>query len=286
MEYTVIQVEREGRVGIIRLNRPEALNAFNNRMSAEWVHALDAFNDDDGIGAVVFTGNGRGFCAGGDIGGFARQLSGEAPPEPEIQLTHSAWDCEYLATSKPLIAAVNGIAIGGGLTSILWFDRIIASTEARFSMRFVKLGLTPELNSQWLLPRIIGLHNAKEMMLTGRIYSAAEAMKLGLVQDVVEPDRLMPAAIALAAEIAENPLSSLRAIKRNIYQDMLDANVARIEERSTRLFAESRSTIAHREAIGALQERREPRFHDTQHMAALEARAKAAAGSNQAGTLG
>lgn len=277
MDYQAIQVEREGRVGIIRLNRPEALNAFNNRMSAEWVHALDGFNEDDGIGAVVFTGNGRGFCAGGDIGGFARRLSGEEPDEPEIELAHGAWDCEYLANSKPLIAAVNGIALGGGLTSILWFDRIIASTEARFSMRFAKLGLTPELNSQWLLPRIIGLHNAKEMMLTGRIYSAAEALKLGLVQEVVEPEQLMPAAMALAAEIAANPLSSLLAIKRNIYQDMLDANVARIEARSTQLFVDSRSTIAHREAIGALQERREPRFHDPEHMAALEARVKAAA---------
>lgn len=270
MDYQTIEVERQGPVGIVRLNRPTVMNAFNTRMSFEWVHALDAFNDDPTIGAIVFTGNGRAFCSGGDLAGFERTFTGDPDPDADLEMTHGAWDAEYLATSKPLIAAVNGIALGGGLTSILWFDRIIASTEARFSMRFATIGVTPELNSQWLLPQIIGLHNAKEMILTGRIYNAQEALELGLVRQVVEPEDLMPTAIALANEIAGNAPSALRMIKRTIYDDMLDGTLEVTEARSTNLFQESRKTADHREALLALREKREPRYYDPEHMAGVE----------------
>ena len=130
------------------------------------------------------------------------------------------WTPEFLAVEcKPLIAAVNGIALGIGLTSILWYDAIVASTEARFSMRFAAIGLTPEVSSSWMLPRVIGLHNAKEMMLTGRIYSAQDALELGLVRRLVEPDQLLPEAIALGQEIAANPASTLRTVKKMTFDD-------------------------------------------------------------------
>ena len=268
-QYETIEVDRSGRVGIIRLSRPDVLNAFNATMYREWGHAADAFNADPAIGAIVTTGNGRAYSSGADIGGFERTFTGG--PGNQEEGSRSPFDPDRLAASKPLIAAVNGVAVGIGLTSILWFDRIVASTQARFSMRFAAIGLTPELNSQWLLPRLIGLHNAKEMMLTGRIYSAAEAKALGLVRHVVEPDELMPTAIALAAEVAANPIETLRAIKGAIHQDMQLTEMAQTEKRSTALFGESRKTAVHREALLAIRERRAPRFHDAAHMATIEA---------------
>ncbi|MEZ4480076.1 MAG: enoyl-CoA hydratase-related protein [Dehalococcoidia bacterium] len=268
-QYETIEVDRSGRVGIIRLSRPDVLNAFNATMYREWGHAADAFNADPAIGAIVTTGNGRAYSSGADIGGFERTFTGG--PGNQEEGSRSPFDPDRLAASKPLIAAVDGVAVGIGLTSILWFDRIVASTQARFSMRFAAIGLTPELNSQWLLPRLIGLHNAKEMMLTGRIYSAAEAKELGLVRHVVEPDELMPTAIALAAEVAANPIETLRAIKGAIHQDMQLTEMAQTEKRSTALFGESRKTAVHREALLAIRERRAPRFHDAAHMATIEA---------------
>ncbi len=266
--YETIEADRSGRVGIIRLNRPDVLNAFNATMYREWGHAADAFNADPAIGAIVTTGNGRAYSSGADIGGFERTFTGG--PGNQEEGSSSPFQPGRLAASKPLIAAVNGVAVGIGLTSILWFDRIVASTQARFSMRFAAIGLTPELNSQWLLPRIVGLHNAKEMMLTGRIYSAAEAKELGLVRHVVEPDELMPTAIALAAEMAANPIETVRSIKQAIHQDMELTEMDQAERRSTALFNDARKTAVHREALLAIRERRSARFHDAAHMASVE----------------
>ncbi len=267
--FSTIEVEQTGRVGIIRLARPETLNAFNGQMYAEWGDACDAFNADPGIGAIITTGKGRAFSSGADIGGFESTFTGVGA-EREVR-RGSPFTPENLANSKPLIAAVNGLAVGIGLTSILWFDRIIASTQARFSMRFAAIGLTPELGSQWLLPQIIGLQNAKEMMLTGRIYSASDAKELGLVRQVVEPDELMPTAIALAAEIAANPVATLQTIKRSIHENMTrTGELERGWDRSTELFGESRKTAVHREALLAIREKRAPRYHDAEHMAEIE----------------
>ncbi|MBM3139190.1 MAG: enoyl-CoA hydratase [Chloroflexi bacterium] len=263
--FEAIEVEREGRVGIVRWNRPDRLNAFNGTMYAEWIEAYDAFNADPTIGAVVCTGNGRAYSSGADIGGFERTFTGgEAPPQKEAP--HAPFDPWYLANGKPVIAAVNGVAVGIGFTSILWYDVILASTEARFSARFAAIGLTPELSSSWLLPRLIGAQRAKEMMLTGRIWSADEARSLGLVREVVEPDQLMPRAIALASEIAANPEPTLRVIKKMMLDDMLATDFAKVEQRSSDNFAASRQTAEHREALLALRERRPPRYHDTAYM--------------------
>lgn len=270
MSYETIQVEREGRVGIVRWNRPETLNAFNQTMYAEWVEAYDAFNADPSIGAVVTTGNGRAYSSGADIGGFERTFTGGEEPvvrEP----AHAPFDPWYLAEGKPTIAAVNGVSIGIGFTSILWFDTIIASTEARFSARFAAIGLTPELSSSWLLPRLIGLQRAKEMMLTGRIWSAEEARQLGLVREVVEPEELLSRAVALASEIANNPDSSLRVIKRMMMEDLLATDLSTIERRSTENFAAGRKSPEHREALLALREKRPPRYHDDAYMAEVRA---------------
>lgn len=270
MNYETLEVERDGRVGIVRWNRPDRLNAFNSTMYAEWIEAYDAFNADTEIGAVVITGTGRAYSAGADIGGFERSFTGDDAPI-EKKASHPPFDHWYLAEGKPTIAAVNGVAIGIGFTSILWFDNIIASTQARFSARFAAIGLTPELSSSWLLPRLIGVQRAKEMMLTGRIWSAEEAQQLGLVRQVVEPDDLLPTAISQAAEIAANPSTSVSVIKRMMMEDMLTTDLSTVMRRSDDNFAAGRKTAEHREALFALGEKRSARFHDPAHMAEVAA---------------
>lgn len=269
--YETIEVERDGRVGVVHWDRPDTLNAFNNTMYAEWIEAYDAFNADPSIGAVVCTGNGRAYSSGADIGGFERSFTGAAAPV-EKEPPHAAFEPWYMAEGKPTVAAVNGVAIGIGFTSILWYDAIVASTQARFSARFAAIGLTPELSSSWLLPRLIGLQRAKEMMLTGRIWSADEARDLGLVREVVEPDELLPRAMALAAEIAANPEPTLRVIKRMLMEDLLATDLSTIERRSSENFSAGRRSAEHREALFALRDHRPPRYQDEVYMSDLAAR--------------
>ena len=265
-DWQFIEVERDGRVGIIRFNRPDRMNAMGTEIGSEIYHQLEEFNADPDIGAIVTTGNGRAYSSGADL---SARMGGdfERSGEPTV----SPWTPEYLALRcKPLIAAVNGIALGVGITSLLWYDSIVASTEARFSMRFAAIGLTPELGSAWALPRLIGLHNAKQMMLTGKIYSAQEALEFGLVHRLVEPDQLVPEAVALAQEIAANPASTLRTIKELAYNELYSPSYETTDKRSTSTFNAALQTVEHREAIRAFAEKRTPRFHDASHMRGIE----------------
>ncbi len=263
-DWEFIEVAREGRVGIVRFNRPERMNAFGAELAGEIREALEEFNGDPGIGAIVTTGNGRAYSSGADLS--ARMAGDFDRPQQRPPGAHP-WTPEFLAVEcKPLIAAVNGIALGIGLTSILWYDAIVASTEARFSMRFAAIGLTPEVSSSWMLPRVIGLHNAKEMMLTGRIYSAQDALELGLVHRLVEPDQLLPEAIALGQEIAANPASTLRTVKKMTFDDLFAPTLDATEQNSRVEFDAALQTPEHREAVRAFSERRTPRFHDAEYM--------------------
>lgn len=266
-DWEFIEVEREGRVGIIRFNRPDRLNAMGTEIGSEIYYAFEEFNADPDIGAIVTTGNGRAYSSGADL---SARMSGEAESAPR-RPAMSPWVPEYLALRcKPLIAAVNGVAVGVGLTSLLWYDSIIASTQARFSMRFAAIGLTPELGSAWALPRIVGLPNAKEMMLTGKIYNAQEALEFGLVHRLVEPDQLVSEAIALGEEIAANPASTLRTIKEMTYHELFSPSYETTDRRSTSIFNAARETAEHREAVRAFAEKRSPRFHDVDYMRGVE----------------
>ena len=262
-DWEFIEVEREGRVGIVRFNRPDRMNAMGAELGSEVYYALEEFNADPDIGAIVTTGNGRAYSSGADL---SARMGGDFDTTPRAP-TMSPWEPEFLAlTCKPLIAAVNGVALGVGITSLLWYDSIVASTAARFSMRFAAIGLTPELGSAWALPRLIGLHNAKQMMLTGKIYSAQEAFEFGLVHRLVEPDQLLPEAIALAEEIAANPTSTLRTIKEMTYRELFSPSYETTDRRSTSTFNAALETPEHREAIRAFAEKRTPRFHDAERM--------------------
>lgn len=263
-DWEFIEVEREGRVGIVRFNRPERMNALGAELGSEIREAFEEFNADPGIGAIVTTGNGRAYSSGADLS--ARMAGDFDRPQRRPPGAHP-WTPEFLAVEcKPLIAAVNGIALGIGLTSILWYDAIVASTAARFSMRFAAIGLTPEVSSAWMLPQVIGLQAAKEMMLTGRIYSAQEALELGLVNRLVEPDQLLPEAVALGQEIAANPVSTLRTVKRMTFDAMFAPDLETVEHDSRVTFDAALQTPEHREAVRAFVEKRAGRFHDAEYM--------------------
>jgi len=182
--YRQILFEQQGRVGVITLNRPERLNAFTYEMAGEFYDATARCNDDPGIGAIVFTGAGRGFCSGADISGFARGVEEREQATTEDGQRYRGDPARrepisvFFRKAKPIIAAINGPAIGVGLTMTLSMDVRIASDQARFSMRFVRLGITPEAGSTLYLPQIVGIGHALELALSGRIIGADEALKL------------------------------------------------------------------------------------------------------------
>jgi enoyl-CoA hydratase/carnithine racemase len=195
--------------------------------------AIERCNDDSSVGCVVVTGAGRGFCSGADIQGFDRAIEVREEATSEDEKYRASVSDEpraenpaiYLPRSKPVIGAVNGASIGVGLTLTLPMDIRIASEAARFSMRFVRMGITPEVASTLYLPQIVGIQNALEMILTGRIIDAVTALRFGLVSRVVPADQLLPEAIALANEIANNPTDAALVAKKMVHRHMVEQDV-------------------------------------------------------------
>ncbi len=261
--YETILYEPNGRVLVLTLNRPEKLNAWNARMESEFIHALEAASADPGVHAIVVTGAGRAFCAGGDISAWSQDLTAgdrrrQASPllardgSPEVPIT--------LARSKPVIAAINGHAVGIGLTVTLACDIRIASERAQFSARFVKVGLTPECGSTRYLPLVAGIGNALYMALTGRIIDAAEAKERGIVDRVIPHDSLMPEAMVLAEEIASNPPSAVWLAKRLIHENANESDIRRVVTAEGFAIREARRLPDHAEAVQAFVEKRPPNF--------------------------
>ena len=261
MAYDEILTETRGRVGIIRLNRPAKLNAWTDTMSAEIIDAMGAWNDDDGIGAIVLTGEGRAFCAGADIGNFAKRVETNRQGRGEQLHRGGANMTNFIRGSKPTVAAVNGYAVGVGLTMILPCDVRIASTNANLSIRFIKMGLMPELGSTHLLAQLVGLGNATEMCLTGRMVAAEEALRIGLVTAVTEPDDLVATALAKAAEIANNPTRAVMMIKELLRKNPMEDDLDAVMEREGLRDQIARRLPDHAEAVAAFLEKREARFN-------------------------
>lgn len=255
MSYETITYERRDTVALITLNRPERLNAWTPRMASEQANAIRSANDDDNVGAIVMTGNGRGFCAGADVRDtFKSRLDGT---DPGGDSEHSGGmppgvDWVTLAReSKPLIAAVNGAAVGIGMTMILPFDVIVASELARFGMLFIKVGLVPELASTRLLVQRVGFGRAGEMCLTGRLYDGAEAYRIGLADRLTAPDELLDIAVKLAGEIARNPSPQLRMIKSLLTENAVETDLGLVQEREHQLMRECWRSPEHRSAVEA-----------------------------------
>jgi enoyl-CoA hydratase/carnithine racemase len=261
MAYEQILAETRGRVGIITLNRPERLNAYTAQMIQEATDQVETWNRDPGIGAFVITGAGRAFCAGADVGNFGRRL--EADPDQEQIRFGAPWTL-LMQRSKPSIAAVNGYAVGIGLTMILPCDMRIAAAGAKLSIRFIKMGLMPELGSTRLLAQHVGLGHATDMCLSGRMVDAEEAYHMGLVTAVTTKDDLLDTALARADELANNPTDAVMAIKEALRLNAMEPDISAVMEREGVRDRIMRKWPSHREAVTAFQEKREPHFNPTE----------------------
>jgi len=265
VNYEQITVERRDEVSLVTLNRPERLNAWTPRMSVELADAIESANHDRAVGAIVLTGAGRGFCAGADMTDtFQSRIDGRDPGEDtaggEGGLPRGLDWVALVRASKPLIAAVNGAAVGVGLTMILPFDVIIASERARFGMFFIKMGLVPELASTHFLVQRMGFGRASEMCLSGRLYDANEAYEKGLADRLAPHDEVAAQAIALGREIGANPAPQLRMTKQLLTRNGSATDLSEIQRAETRLLRECWETPEHKEAVRAFLEKRTPKF--------------------------
>jgi len=224
MSYETLTTSRDGGVLTLTLSRPDRLNALNPRMLEELLRVLDEIDADDDVRAVIVTGAGRAFCAGADLGGGGGTfdtsgVKDAVPRDGGGRITLRIYECK-----KPLIAAINGAAVGVGATMTLPMDVRIASEKARFGFVFARRGIVPEAASSWFLPRVVGISQALEWVATGRLFPAEEALAGRLVSRVVPHDELLGAARALAHEIADNTSGVSVCLSRQLLWKMLGAD--------------------------------------------------------------
>lgn len=267
-DYTQILVDKNDGIATITLHRPEKMNAFTRVMMDEIIAAMDDIDADDDVRAVIFTGHGdRAFCAGADLtpegGGhvfsdptIVEDLSDERVRDGGGRLTLRLFN-----SKKPLIGACNGVAVGVGATMQLPFDIRLCSDNARFGFVFARRGITPEACSSWFLPRLVGMQKALEWCMTGRIFNADEALQAGLVRSVHSQEDLIPAALEIAREIADNTsaisVSMTRAMLWRLSAESHPMDVHRIDSRS--IYRLSRSEDA-KEGISSFLEKRPPAY--------------------------
>src|SRR6201995_828272 len=263
--YEQISADTDDGVLTITLNRPDRLNAWTPTMGQELMAAFDAADADDAVRAIIVTGAGRGFCAGADLQGggatfdWRERQSGDAVPrDGGGQFTLRVFDC-----TKPVIAAINGPAVGVGATMTLPMDIRLAADDARIGFVFARRGIVPEACSSWFLPRLVGVSRAMEEGATGRVFSAQEAVEGGLVRSVHPQDELLDAARALAAEIAENTAPVSVALARRMMWRVLGAEHLMLAHRadSRGMFPRGRAADA-AEGSTSLPEKRPARFPD------------------------
>jgi enoyl-CoA hydratase len=255
MAYENILVETRGRVGLITLNRPKALNALNAALIADLGRALDAFEADDGIGAIVLTGSERAFAAGADI----KEMAGKSYMDVYLaDFITRGWE-RITTCRKPIIAAVAGHALGGGCEVAMMCDFIIAADNARFGQPEITIGTIPGAGGTQRLPRYVGKSKAMEMCLTGRIMDAAEAERSGLVSRVVPLAELLPEALKAAEKIAamSRPLAMMAKEAVNRAYETTLAEGIRFERR---LFHSTFATEDQKEGMAAFVEKRQPQF--------------------------
>ena len=259
MSYRFILTEQHGRVAVVRLNRPERLNALSMPMVHELYDAFERFNEDKGVGVIILTGEGRAFCAGLDVQEW-QNPEPTATGEPASYRSQLRW-LDMMRRSKPVVVAVNGLAVGGGITVILSCDIRIASDRAQFEERHVRVGLMPDMGSSRLLVQTVGLAHALRLQLTGRRIDAREAERIGLVTEVVPGEELMDAAVRIAGEIAAHPNSSLLATKQLVWDNMCEPDGERVVWREAETEERLMKGPDFAEATRAFIEKRPPRFN-------------------------
>lgn len=266
MHYEHILYDVADSILTITLNRPEKLNAVTDRTISELLDAIDRADRDDNVRAIVFTGAGRGYCAGADLSERAETMASGTPPadDPGIDghrdggglVTLRLFDC-----LKPTIAACNGPAVGFGVTMQLAMDMRLASEAARYGFVFTRRAIVMEAASSWFLPRLVGPQQAMEWVMTGRVFPAEEALRGGLVRSIHKPDALLPAAYALAREIAENTAPVAVALNRQLMWKMLGADHPMEAHKldSMGIYARKLSADA-REGVVSFMQKRRPDF--------------------------
>lgn len=262
MAFSQITLEKEDDLGLIMLNRPEKLNAWTRQMMSELSEALTDCNEDRAIGAVVISGTGRAFCAGADISGFqqriqTRQAGDAVPSDNGADLPAFI---NLLRQGKPTIAAVNGAAVGVGVTQILPMDIRVCSTTAKFGFFFIRMGLVPEFTSSALLPQLVGMGRAREWCLTGRFVMPDEALTAGLVTHVFEPDELLPKTKELARQITDKSRTAALAIKEMLDANALAQQLSAVHRSEDAYLERCYQSWEHQEAVSAFLEKRPPDF--------------------------
>jgi enoyl-CoA hydratase/carnithine racemase len=262
-DFQTIMLDREDGVATITLNRPDRLNAFTTEMLRELLEALDLTDADDDVRAVIFTGSGRAFCAGADLGRGGETFRRDEEPF-SLERHHDGGGLLALRlfdSAKPLIAAVNGPAVGVGVTMTLPMDIRLAADGARFGFVFAKRGIVPEACSSFFLPRVVGIAQAAEWVFSGRVFDASEALAGGLVQSVHPADELLQAARTLAARFADGTAPVAVAIARRMLWRMLadgsPANAHAIDSEALHFLGASDDV---REGVESFLEKREPVF--------------------------
>ena len=265
MTYETILYDVEDNILTITLNRPERLNAFNRQMLGELIDAIDRADEDDDIRAIILTGAGRGYCAGADLAAGAdsfdvsSRYAGEDPDnwrDGGGRFTLRLYECK-----KPVIGAINGPAVGIGATMTLPMDVRLASTEARMGFVFTKRGIVLEACSSWFLPKVVGMSQALEWVISGRVFDAEEALAGGLVKKILPADELLPAARTLAKEFASNTSSISVALCRQMLWRMAGADhpmeAHKIDSRGVRTLGKLPDC---QEGVVSFLEKRPPNF--------------------------
>lgn len=250
MDFETILFEAEDRIAKISLNRPEAMNALNDKMRQELIVAIDEIDKNDELRILVITGKGKAFCAGGDVKGMGTK---ERPINPSEIIQRLA------NLEKPVITAVNGVAAGGGCNLALAGDIILASDQARFIQSFVRIGLIPDWGGMYFLPRLVGMAKAKELMFTGEAIDAKEAEKIGLVSKVIPMAEFDTAMNNLAKKLAKGPPKSLSLIKKILNWGQ-QSDLKTVMELEYLAQGICRETEDHKEGLEAFKEKREPNF--------------------------
>jgi enoyl-CoA hydratase/carnithine racemase len=265
MAFETIKSELAERVLTLTLDRPERLNAWTAQMCAELLESFDRADADDEVRAVIVTGAGRGFCAGADLaaGGETFDYRKRTVAHSEQRDNGGELTLRIFRCTKPVIAAINGPAVGVGATMTLPMDVRMASEEARIGFVFARRGIIPEACSSWFLPRVVGISRAMEWVATGRVFSAQEGLEGGLIRSLHPPGELLAAARALALEIAQNTAPVSVALARQLMWRMLGAEHPMVAHRADSRGMASRGQSADAvEGVTAFLEKRPARFPD------------------------
>ena len=261
MTYECLIHEVKDGIATLTLNRPERLNALGGTLRDDLHDAITRSAADPDVRVMIVTGAGKGFCAGGDVKAMneAKESQRERPLLEKIAPGRDRTLLAMRDAPQPIIAAVNGAAAGAGMNLALGCDIRLASTAAKFSQAFVKRGLHPDWGGTYFLPRIVGMAKACELIFTGAVIDAAEALRLGIVSQVLEPEELLPAAQALARAIAAGPPIAIRLAKRGIYHN-LECDLRQALEFETYAQNICYETEDAAEGIRAFVEKRPPAF--------------------------